>query len=171
MEIVIILLAACALAVIAYGDARWRRISNGMSLLVAGLGLARVALAADPVAGIRTVAAAVVIFAVGFLLFWRGALGGGDVKLIAGATLLVGYRDLFDFLILTSLFGGVLVPIVLAVDKLAPRFRRTTGLLTAPLLPDEGSGPVSRARPTVPYGVAIAAACVSVLFIQTSLMK
>src|SRR5205085_3415209 len=69
---------------------------------------------------VMTLLAAAAVLAVGFALFWRGIIGGGDAKLIAGATLLVGYHDLFAFLFLMSLCGGVLAVAVLGQHRIRP---------------------------------------------------
>jgi prepilin peptidase CpaA len=160
------------LAVIAYGDMRTRRIPNVLSLAIAILGLLRIMLVHDPVAAGHTLAAAAAIFTAALLLFWYGAIGGGDAKLVTGTALLIGYRDMCSFLFLMSLCGGGLALAILAQDKLRPRLRRrllrkariaseteTAGCLAVP------------ARSTVPYGVAIAAASIITLVLETSFAR
>jgi prepilin peptidase CpaA len=153
-------IAIGVLLVIAYGDMRTRRIPNALAAAIAGLGLARMVLAADPVATADTVAASAAILAVAFLLYWRGILGGGDAKLVAAMALLIGFRDLFDFLLLMSVCGGVLAFAILARDKLRPHRWR---LSPASMLSMSGA---ATARSTVPYGVAIAAAGVAMLILK-----
>ena len=51
---------------------------------------------------------AVAVFALGALGFAVGALGGGDVKLLAASSLFAGPALLPDFLMVTALAGGVL---------------------------------------------------------------
>jgi prepilin peptidase CpaA len=149
----------------AYGDARWRRIPNGVSVGVAALGVLRLLLEGDMAAAIRTAGVAAVVLAVSFLLFARGVFGGGDAKLISGATLLVGSTRVLDFLLLTSILGALLVPIVLLVGRFRPSLASVGG-------PEEGLEPRGAedsrkpSRPTVPYGVAIAGACAVVLVIE-----
>ena len=79
---------------VAYRDMRTRRIPNELAVAIGALGLVRMILAGDPGAALYTLAAGAAVFAVDCLLFWRGLIGGGDVKLLAASTLLVGYRDL-----------------------------------------------------------------------------
>ena len=67
------------------------------------LGLLRLVLAGDPAAALLSIATAAAVFAIGFLLFWRGWLGGGDVKLMAAAVLLVGVPAVSLFLVAMSL--------------------------------------------------------------------
>jgi prepilin peptidase CpaA len=151
------------LAVIAYGDMRTRRIPNGLSATIAILGLVRMIVDGDPITAAHTLAASAVVFAMAFLLFWRGVLGGGDAKLVAAMALLIGYHDLLSFLFLMSLCGGALALAILARDKL--RLQRWHS-------PQSTVGPIAlAAQSTVPYGVAIAAAGAITLILQTSLAK
>src|SRR3954468_10301153 len=101
------LLAAILLSLAAFGDLRTRRIPNTLVLAIAASGFARLILAGDPNSALFTIAAAAAVFAIGFLLFWRGMLGGGDVKLMAAAVLLVGAPALSLFLVAMSLCGLV----------------------------------------------------------------
>ena len=98
MQVLIPVIAAGLFLIAAYGDIRTRRIPNTLALAVAVLGLLRLVLAGDPAAALLSIAIAAAVFAIGFLLFWRGWLGGGDVKLMAAAMLLVGARRCRFFL-------------------------------------------------------------------------
>lgn len=93
------------------------------------------------------------IFAVGALLYARGCVGGGDVKLLAAAALWMGPAATPEFLLLTALAGGVL-----AMALLTP----VGGLIT---LGRTVLGPAGLDAPAnaVPYGVAIAAAALIVI--------
>jgi prepilin peptidase CpaA len=145
-------------AVAAYKDVQTRRIPNALVVAVAALGIVRLIVAGDPGAALYSVAAAAAIFAVGFLLFWRGLIGGGDAKLIAAAALLVGFHWLFGFLVAMGLCGFVVTLAVLAAARLAPR-------PAAVRLPATHSS--TPARPTVPYGVAIAGSGILTLVLQS----
>ena len=151
-------------AAIAYGDLRSRRIANGLSIAVAGLALARLALAGDWSAAAHTLAAAAVVFAVALAMFWRGWLGGGDAKLLPAAALLVGFHDLFGFLVVMSLCGGAIAVAILIASKFGGPLRH---LLPA-AAPAAAEPP---APPTVPYGVAIALAGVLILVLQSSVPR
>jgi Flp pilus assembly protein protease CpaA len=191
MQTVLMIVAIAVLAVVAYGDVRTRRIPNGLVYAICVLGLVRMMLAGDLASAGYTLVAASLVLVIGFLLFWRGMLGGGDAKLLAATVLLVGHRDLFDFLFVMSIFGGLLAIAVLAADRLAPWLQLvpvTIGVYGGPVrlavrlresldrwlcqIPpstpgvEEDSG--STSRRTVPYGVAIAAAGVFVLVLQTA---
>lgn len=95
------------------------------------------------------VACGLAALAVGFVLFWRNWIGGGDAKLAAATALWLGWGSIVDYAIAASIFGGVLTLAVLAF-RLSPLpnalgRRRWIARLARP-----GAG--------VPYGIALAAA-------------
>jgi prepilin peptidase CpaA len=157
LQLIVLLLGIGIFAVVAYGDIRTRRIPNEMIVAILALAAFRIAMDGDPRAGLFTLAAAAGLFVSTFLLFWRGLLGGGDVKLIGATALLVGYHSFFEFLFVMSVSGALIAVAVLARDRLGPR-RETA----APATEDQELS----ARLTVPYGVAIAAAGIVVLLVQ-----
>ncbi len=164
MQTVILLLGIGLFAAIAYGDVRSRRISNELSIAVAGLGLARIGVAGDWSAATHTLVAAVVVFAVALVMFWRGWLGGGDAKLLPAAVLLVGFHDLFGFLVVMSLCGGLIALAILIASKFGGPLRHVlSSTVPASAEPPE--------RPSVPYGVAIALAGVLILVLQSSVPR
>lgn len=168
VETAVLLLGIGFLAITAYGDVRTRRIPNVLSLAIAILGLLRVMLVHDPVAAGHTLAAGTAIFAAAFLLFWYGAIGGGDAKLVAATALLVGYHDLFSFLFLMSVCGGALALAMLARDTLGPQLWLPSRRARTPAATEATRHTAAPARPTVPYGVAIAAGGVVTLILDTS---
>lgn len=98
-------------------------------------------------------ASAALVLAVGLALFRFGLMGGGDVKLFAGAALWVGFDLLPLFLLAVVVMGGVLSVVLLLLRSralvlawLEPLLLRLGGL---PLLFQKGQ--------PVPYGIAIAA--------------
>jgi prepilin peptidase CpaA len=95
---------------------------------------------------------AAAVFVAGALLFSRGLIGGGDVKLLAAATLWAGPAATLALLVLTGLLGGLLCLLLLT----------PAGALIAAIQPtnrDPSGGASGGATPVfVPYGVAIAAA-------------
>jgi prepilin peptidase CpaA len=168
MQTAVMLVAVGILSIIAYGDIRTRRISNVLTGTLTILSLIRIILLHDPAAASYTLGAGVAMFAGGFLLFSCGVLGGGDAKLLAVMTLLIGHHDLFGFLFLMSLCGGALGLIILAGDKLRPLLWRAWYSATMPLSTEITA---ELARTTVPYGVAIAAAGIITLILQTPFPK
>ena len=157
MQIIVLILAIGLFSAVAYGDIRTRRIPNEFIVAILALAALRMALAGDPIRGVYTLGASAAIFVATFLLFWRGLLGGGDVKLIGATGLLIGYNQFFEFLFVTSIAGALIAVAVLAHAKLGPR------RVAEPAVNDQETP----ARLTVPYGVAIAAAGVISLFAQT----
>jgi prepilin peptidase CpaA len=163
MHSAVLAVAVGILFIVAYEDVRTRRIPNALSLATATLGLARIALAADVIDVGYTLAAAIIIFTITFALFQRGAIGGGDAKILPATVLLVGYKELFGFLFLMSLCGGVLALATLAAERLDPSFRRLQRGAHASSTGCSDRGRVASRRSTVPYGVAVATAGVITL--------
>jgi prepilin peptidase CpaA len=161
----ILVVAIGVLAMIAYGDLCSRRIPNALSLAIAALGLIRLILANDTTAAAHSIGAAILVFGVTFLLFWRGAIGGGDAKLITAMAVLVADHDLLSFLFLMSLCGGVLALAVLAENKLRPRLLSWLARVRAIEAAKCVTSPVPS---SVPYGVAIAAAGTITLILDAS---
>jgi prepilin peptidase CpaA len=157
LQTVVLVLAICIFAVVAYGDIRTRRIPNELVVAILALAALRIAVVGDRTAALYTLAAGVALFAATFLLFWRGFLGGGDVKLMSATALLIGYHDLFQFLFVMSVSGALVALAVLSRHKLG---RRAVTELT----PED---PEPSARLSVPYGVAIAAAGIVTLLVQS----
>jgi prepilin peptidase CpaA len=155
---VILLLSAALFVVVAYCDIRTRRIPNELVLGILVLATVRIALSADPTGALYTLLASAALFVATFLFFWRGLLGGGDVKLLVATGFLIGYHDLFQFLFVMSVCGALVAVAVLARHRLRPR----PITMAAP----EHQDPP--ARLTVPYGVAIAAAGLLTLLLQYS---
>lgn len=95
---------------------------------------------------------AATLFLGGAMLFALGIWGGGDVKLAAVVGLWLGMSNVLSWLLLVSLFGGVLALLILilrAVD------RRLAIPAVIRLEPVRTGG--------VPYGVALAAAAMVML--------
>ena len=94
-------------------------------------------------------AAGLAMLLVGFGLFTRSWIGGGDAKLMAAAALWLGLEGLVVFLVWTALLGGALAMLLLAYRRFFPPL----WLMRQPWAmrlhdPKEG----------IPYGVALAGA-------------
>jgi prepilin peptidase CpaA len=92
---------------------------------------------------------AAAVFAAGALLFSRGLMGGGDVKLLTVATLWAGPAGTPTLLIGTAILGGLLTLALLFPLALRAAFAPAAVASAAKRMP-------------VPYGVAIAAAALIV---------
>jgi prepilin peptidase CpaA len=145
------------LAAAAWQDLRTMLIANRLSIAV--VGVFAVWAAASLMLGRMTVLDAglavlfaTLVFIVGALAFAAGALGGGDVKLLAAASLFAGPAHLTDLLIVMAVVGGAMgVAIALGV-QIGP----------ANATKANGDGTVARSvsgrlRGHLPYGPAIAA--------------
>ncbi|MBB5729274.1 A24 family peptidase [Sphingomonas prati] len=134
---------AGALLYAAWGDIRTRTIPNTLN--------AAIALAAplwwwttgvDPWPNMAMhLAVGVALFAVFAGFFALGAMGGGDVKLVAAVGLWLPFGAIMPMLILMALIGGVLTLVVLFAHRMAKK----------------------PGQPEVPYGVAIAAATLCII--------
>jgi len=100
--------------------------------------------------GFAALGCAAAVFVAGALLFSRGLIGGGDVKLLTAATLWAGPGLTPALLIVTALLGGLLSLVLLAPLAMRAVFTSADALTGAAKLR------------SVPYGVAIASAALIV---------
>ena len=91
--------------------------------------------------------AAMLVF--GIAAFAAGWIGGGDAKLFAAASLWMGHEYIFEYALVTSIFGGVLT-LALLLMRRVPLPSGLAGQSWITRLHDAGKG--------VPYGVAMALA-------------
>lgn len=90
----------------------------------------------------------------GFICFARGYIGGGDAKLFACTALWFGLRDISQYALIASVFGGVLTLGLLSFRKIPlPAMLGRQGWLMR--LHDERAG--------IPYGAALAAGAFAIL--------
>ena len=112
--------------------------------LLSGMGAADIGLHAGAGAAVLIVA---------FVLFSCGWIGGGDAKLAAATALWLGFGHLFEYLIYSSIFGGVLT-LLLIQFRMLPLPHLLVGREWIERLHQHGGG--------VPYGIALAAAALIV---------
>ena len=138
----------------AFSDLFTMTISNRVSiLLIAGFAL-MAALIGMSLADIMShVGAGFVVLAVTFTLFACGWIGGGDAKLAASTALWLGFGPLMEYLLTASIFGGALTLFIM-------RFRLMP--LPAVLQGQEWAMRLHRVDAGVPYGIALAAAAITV---------
>ncbi len=142
-----------AMAFAAATDLLTMRIPNLLSL-----GLCAAFLVVGPVAGLTWqellghVAAGSLMLLVGIFLFSLGWAGGGDAKLLAAASLWLGFEPLVPFLSYVAIFGGALAIAILAYRS-----------VPAGALPLPGWAARLHAKGgAIPYGVAIAAGALTI---------
>lgn len=150
-------LFAAVMAVAAFEDFRRLTIPNLLPLLLCAAWPLYVAAAPSPPGGavggvLGALGVALAVFLGGAVLFARGWLGGGDVKLLAAASLWAGAPQTPGLLVVTALLGGAL-----ALVLLNPVGNRIASAARALLGPRELPAARTSAVP-VPYGVAIAGA-------------
>lgn len=85
---------------------------------------------------------------IGYVVFSLGLLGGGDVKLLAGASLWIGPAGLLPLLTMAALAGGLLCLALMAWTAITMEAELRGSILHRW---------VGWLRPGVPYGYAIAA--------------
>lgn len=105
---ILLLVGLAALAAAAMTDLRRRIVPNRLVLVVAVCGAGLRLVSDDPgMIGLALVAALGVLVLLG-LLAHRGLIGGGDVKLIAAATLLFPLSDILMLLLSIAIAGGLI---------------------------------------------------------------
>lgn len=160
MPDVIALAAVPPLAAAAYRDVAVRRIPNACVAAIAAIGAVRHAATGPETLGLAALASAIVLLAT-VMLWQRGLVGGGDVKLLAASALLVPPAAVPHLLLATAIAGGLL-----AASHLLLRGRAAVPAAVA-------AGPLARVLrceawrigrgAPLPYGVAIAAGTLFVL--------
>jgi prepilin peptidase CpaA len=138
-------LAGCAIA--SYGDVRTRRIPNW---LTGSLALA--ALAIHSFYGMRAALISLLVMAAltaaGTLVYSRGGIGGGDIKLAIAASGMLSFPLCLPFLLYSAIGGGLLAVGFLIVRR-------------------QSRASASGKRETLPYAVAFVFGAVLVALSQT----
>lgn len=150
MTYLALLLFPAAMALAASSDLLTMRISNKLVLfIVASFCLLAIVINLPLQQFAMHVACALVVLAVGFVLFALGWIGGGDAKLAAATTLWLGFGLTLPYLVYAAMLGGVLTLAILVLRRmpLTPFLARYRWLER---LHDRKSG--------VPYGIALALA-------------
>jgi len=138
-------------------DVRRLIIPNGTCILIAVMFLPTALLAGMEFSSLAWhYAVGAGFLAVGLALFSRNLIGGGDAKLLAAAGVWIGPGDLWAYVGLVAVLGGVLAGVIL----IARKFRDTASFLGAvPWLGHDDA----QTQPT-PYGVAIGLAAVYLFY-------
>lgn len=134
-------------------DIATRLIRNEICLALALLGI--VGQLASPMQIGQSLIVAAILFLVLFVIYQRGAIGGGDVKLLVALAIGLPLTGVIELLTATALAGGVLAAVHLMMRR-----------LPQPKLAPAGSSLMRRAyaverwrhlrHAPLPYGVAIA---------------
>ena len=135
-------------------DLRDRRIANAVPAGIALLWLVQVMLIEGNPPSWQALLGVVAVCSVAVAAWRLGWLGGGDVKLLGALALWAADSALLSFLLLTGLLGGCLA---LLWSRLAPVSAVLPWGLPRLIQGPQGQDAVA-AKPTLPYGLAIALA-------------
>ncbi len=154
--IVSVILALLLAAYAAWSDLKSLTIPNWISLGICLLFPVAVVFSPQEINWLWSVAVFTGVLCVGFCLFAIGALGGGDIKLLAALSLWAGLSGIFPFLLTTVLAGGGLV-IIIVISHALKRTSIESGFLI-------NLRNAIRADLSVPYGVAIALGSITIFY-------
>jgi prepilin peptidase CpaA len=156
-------------------DLRTRRIRNWLTLSLAFSGLLVSFVPHGGISPMQALLGLLVGFAIPFVLFALGALGGGDVKLLAGIGAWIGPGDVFRVFVVAAIVGLFIVLIqCTAQGKLFALFRNSAVLamnlmhvseLGARHVAETGQACRSIDRP-LPYAVPVLVATVLVALVR-----
>lgn len=144
------------LALAAIWDVLYRRIPNWLTLSGCVMGLALRAPAGLEAVGSGAVGL-VAAFGFGALLLALGAMGGGDVKLMAAVGAFLGLPSIGYALFATVMVGGAMAVLAaLSRGQLGDTVARTGGLVASVVGRGSRRTISTPGALTIPYGVAIA---------------
>lgn len=150
------------MAIAAFEDFRRFTIPNLLPVLLCAVWPLYFAAAPSLHGALGALGCALAVFSIGAVMFARGWIGGGDVKLLSAATLWAGAAGTPELLMLTGLLGGLLALFLLMPfgNQIAAA---TRALLRQPPLSRPPSCNERGLAVPVPYGVAIAGAALIVV--------
>jgi len=147
------LLEILLLLYVATIDVATRLISNEICLALAFLGIA--SQLASPLQIAESLIAAAILFILLFVIYQRGWIGGGDVKLLVALAIGLPLTGLIQLLTVTALAGGILAAVHLMLRNLPyPRLAPAGSSLARRVYAVERWRHLRHAP--LPYGVAIA---------------
>jgi prepilin peptidase CpaA len=153
-EAITLTLFPAMMAFAASSDLFTMTIANRISLiLIGGFGLLALMTGMSAINVLSHIGAGASVLVVAFTLFSFGWIGGGDAKLAAATALWFGFNHLFDYLIYSSILGGVLT-LLLIQFRMLPLPHVLVGRDWVERLHRRGGG--------IPYGIALAAAALLV---------
>ncbi len=144
------------MAAAAFEDFRRLVIPNVLPIMLCALWPLYFAASPSLYGALAAIGCAAAVFLVGTVLFARGWLGGGDVKLLSAATLWAGPAGTPSLLMLTAVLGGALA--LLLLMPLGTQIAAGARLMLGQPPLQSPSGLMT----PVPYGVAIAGAALIV---------
>ena len=143
--VITLYLLFCMLAVLWYDSTRYI-IPNWLTGSMLVLYPVAVWLAPDAINWQHALLGMLGVFAIGYIAFAKGWMGGGDIKLIVVCSLWTGLKGLPDFVMFFAILGGLLSIALYVGRKIVPYAK----LKTVPRIFQD--------KQPVPYGIAIAIA-------------
>jgi prepilin peptidase CpaA len=156
-------LFAVPLLIAAVSDLCWYKIPNFLTCCYVALFLLAISITPDPVNLPDHLMSAAIMGVAAVLFFAMGAMGGGDVKLLAGLGLWIGMTYLPSYLVLLSLSSLMLVSIVLPARWITCRILQ----LTPQGYAQQQLPRILRAKEGLPFGIAITAAGLCLVGIES----
>jgi prepilin peptidase CpaA len=162
VDAVRLLLFPAVMAFAASSDLLTMKISNRIPLLLVGGFAVLAVIDGMPLVDVGNhLAAGLLVLAVCFGFFTCGWIGGGDAKFVSATALWFGWVELYEYLVIASLFGGILTILIL-------EFRRR---MLPPILANQPwLARLHDPNGDVPYGIALAAAALA-MYPSTAWMK
>ena len=157
---------AALLATASAWDVSCRKIPNALTTGIAVSGVAAQLAVSGPLAALQGVAAGALSLAVLWVAWSRGAIGGGDLKLGAGAATWLAPAALPNFALATCISAGALAVACYFLSARIVRAEVRSNLVHAAL--GLGARPVTAApgRVPVPGGVAIALGALAAILLD-----
>lgn len=149
------------LTVAALTDIATRTIPDRCAVALGVIGLGLQAWGAGAVAALASAGAGACVFALAFLAWRRGWLGGGDVKLLAAAACVVPPAAVGTLLLAVAIAGGALSFLYLVLRAARPAVAAGRPRTRAARVLRAEAWRIRRGGP-LPYGVAIAAGTILV---------
>jgi prepilin peptidase CpaA len=115
-------------------DWRSRRIPNWLTILLAASGLANSFFATSLASPGTAMLGLLVGFAIPFVLFAMGALGGGDVKLLSGVGAWLGAMAVVKVFLAAAIIGMLIVLVQSAKQRRLSALFRNSAVLTINLI-------------------------------------
>lgn len=172
LKLILLVPLLALLLVAAAQDLRTRRIRNWLTALIVLTGLLQSWTPHHTVTPIQSLLGMAVGFGIPLLLFAIGALGGGDVKLLAGVGAWVGPVPVLTVFLAAAVVGMLIVVVQCAAQRKLPALLRNSAVLAANIayardlgidgLTETGRGLRSIERP-LPYAIPVLIATVLVV--------
>lgn len=156
---VLMIFAAAALLFAAVHDIAFRTIPDWVAVLLITVGGLLRVLDHQLPAGLGC---GLAVFALATCCWWRGWIGGGDVKLLGATAVLIAPALVPGYIAAVAFAGGALALLYLLLERLVPVLRRRTpaSLLWRVLVVECRR---IRRRASLPYATAISAAALLML--------